>query len=156
MDYYDSVPYDNFDDCESNNFLFNNKKIIDRGYSKIFTFNECVYSYPKKIKITVYTSSNGSIGSHIRNAESGEYYKELVGSLDEELFFKLNMATGEVKSKNGSTTMFYNSPNDCMRHLHIEIPQNIINKWEVKNTERLRVNSIIKNKFVDLGRVIVK
>jgi len=153
MDYNDSVAYDNFDDYDSNKDLLNETKIMDRGYSKITGFIERAYGYLKKAKINVYTS--GFIGSHIRNAESGEYYKELVGSLDEDLYFKLSMATGEVKSKNGSNTLFYNSPNDCMRHLHIEIPQNIINKWEVKNGERLRVRSIIKNKKFDSATVIV-
>lgn len=154
MEYYDDVPNDNFDDYKSTKDLLNETKNMDRGYSKITGFIERADGSLKKTKINVYTS--GFIGSHIRNAESGEYYRELVGSLDEDLFFKLNMVTGEIKSRNGSNILFYNSPDDCMRHLHIEIPQSIINKWEVKHVERLRIKSTIKNKNFESATVVVK
>jgi hypothetical protein len=137
MDYWDSVPNEMLDDSGSNKDYLNEAKNMDRGYAKIHGLVERSDGTLKKSKIDIYTS--GFIGNRIRDAETGEYYKELVGSLDEELFFKTRMATCQLKSKNGSNVLFYNSPDHCMRHLHIDIPQNIINKWDVKRNDRLKV-----------------
>jgi hypothetical protein len=137
MEYYDSIQND-----MEENLLFNNKevlndsKILDKGHTKVNGYVERADGSLKNVKVDIYTS--GFIGSHIRDAETGEYYKELVGSLDEELYFKFKMNTGELKSKNGSTTLFYISPDHCMRHLKIEIPQNMINQWEAKRNGRKR------------------
>ena len=93
----------------------------------------------KKTKIDLYTTS--TIGSNIRNAESGQYYNKLVGSKDEDLFFKVILATGECRSKNGSTTLFYNSPQQCMSHLNIVIDAKLITNWEEKRNRRSKVTS---------------
>ena len=136
MDYWDSVPNETFDDSGSKDYL-NEAKNIDKGYTKIYGVVERLDGTFKKSKIDIYTT--GYIGRNIRDAESGEYYKELVGSLDEDLYFKTRMATGQLHSRNGSNLLFYISPDHCMRHLHVNIPQNIINKWEVKRNERLKI-----------------
>ena len=144
MDYYDSVPNDFLDDSEFNGKeTLNDLKSMDKGYAKIQGFIERSDGSIKKSKIEIYTT--GFIGSNIRNAETGEYYKELVGSVDEDLFFKLKMSDCEVKSKNGSNTLFYISPDHCMRHLNCDIPQNIINKWEVKRNDRLKAKRTTKS-----------
>jgi len=136
MDYWDSVPNETNDDAASNDFL-NEAKNMDRGYTKIDGFVERSDGRLKYSKIDIYTT--GFIGNRIRDGETGEYYKEFVGSLDENLYFKIVLSHCKVKSKNGSNVLFYTSPDHCMRHLHIDIPQNIINKWEVKRNDRLRV-----------------
>lgn len=137
MDYWDSVPNETFDDAGSNKDYLNEAKNMDRGYTKIHGFVERSDGTLKKSKIDIYTT--GFIGNRIRDAETGEYYKELVGSLDEDVYFKTRMTTCKVTSRNGSNLLFYTSPDHCMRHLHIDIPQNIINKWEVKRNDRLRI-----------------
>jgi len=90
----------------------------------------------KNKKINIYTSNH--VGSRIRDAESGFYYENKVGSKDEDFFFKVILATGECKSLNGSNTLFYLSPNHYSNHLHCEVPQNIINNWQQKYNERMR------------------
>jgi hypothetical protein len=131
MDYYDSIPNDMEDNLLLNNKdILNETKHLDKGHAKINGYIERTDGSLKRVKMDVYTS--GFIGSHIRDAETGEYYKELVGSLDEDLYFKIKMTSEKIKSKNGSTTLFYISPDHCMRHLSIELPQNIINQWEAK------------------------
>jgi hypothetical protein len=137
MDYWDSVPNETFDDAGSNNDYLNEAKNMDKGYTKIHGFVERSDGTLKKTKIDIYTT--GFIGSRIRDAETGEYYKDSVGSLDEDLYFKTRMSTGELHSKNGSNLLFYTSPDHCMRHLHMDITQDIINNWEIKKNKRLRV-----------------
>lgn len=138
MEYYDDfIPNDIEENLLFNKDILDETKRFDKGYTKINGYIERTDGSLKSVKMDIYTT--GFIGSHIRNAETGEYYKELVGSLDEDLYFKFKMVTGELKSRNESTTLFYISPDHCMRHLKIEIPQNIINQWEAKCDSRKRI-----------------
>jgi len=151
MEYYDNTPVDFLDDRsnDSSNML-KDPKSLDQGYNKIWGFVERADGSLKKAKIEVYTS--GGIGSNIRDAETGEYYKEIVGSKDENLYFKMKMATGELKSSNGSITLFYTSPDHCMRHLHCDIPSSIINNWNHTSGQQ----QIIKNANKRQTHVLVK
>jgi hypothetical protein len=134
MAYYETEHLDDFIENNKNDLL-NEVIKLDRGHTKIFGFIERSDGSLKKTKISIYTS--GFIGNHIRDAETGEYFKEIIGSLDEDLYFKLAMSNGEVKSKNDSNTLFYKSPQHCMNHLHIDITPEIIQKWENKRNQRL-------------------
>jgi hypothetical protein len=142
MTYYQTEHLDDF--VDNNNDLLNEVKKLDRGHAKIWGFIERSDGSLKKTKIDVYTS--GFIGNHIRDAETGEYFKEIVGSLDEELYFKVSMSNGELKSKNDSNTLFYTSPHHCMSHLNIDITPEIITKWEQNRNQRLLNRSYIKQK----------
>lgn len=90
----------------------------------------------KNKRIRVYTSSG--VGSKIRDAETGEYYPNKVGSKDEDLFFKVIIATGECKSVNGSNAAFYCSPQHYENHLHSSVDHERIASWEEKRDFRLK------------------
>ncbi len=100
----------------------------------------------KRKKINIYTSSG--YGNFIRDAETGIYYKNKVGTLDEDLFFKVNFATGELKSSNDSNTIFYISPYNYMNHLMCEVSQNIINNWETRRDARLKQLNFASKKSI--------
>lgn len=112
-------------------------KKIDRGYNKVYRMVPRA-SDGKIIntKIDVYTT--GYIGSKIRDADTGEYYNYIVGSRDEDLFFKVALATGECNSKNGSSTLFYLSPHHYMSHLNVDLDDSVINSWEEKRNYFLK------------------
>ena len=119
---------------ESEVFTSNQKKVesLNRGYHKI-TRNILVNNRSKPVEIPVYSS--GTQGSSIRNAETGEYYKYKVGSLDENLFYKVSNSTGEIAS--GPITLFYESPGHYERHQNTEV-ENISKKlWNDKKQYRL-------------------
>jgi hypothetical protein len=106
-------------------------KSSDVGYNKIY--RQVPRSSDDKLikkKIDFYTT--GVVGSNIRDAESGEYYKFLVGSKEEDLFFKVSLATGECKSKNKSHTLFYMSPSHYSSHMYTDVTDAIISNWEEK------------------------
>ena len=145
-DYYN--PHDenvSLDSRDKMNFLEESKS-IDKGYTKIYRNITTERGNIKSIKVELYTTAG--IGSNIRDAETGEYYKYKVGSLHEELFFKVCMATGQCKSLNGSNTLYYSSPRQCIAHLHQEIPEKVIEKWEEKYKERKRMVDSIKKPSV--------
>ena len=92
-----------------------NAQMSDKGLNIIYRkFISPKTGKLKNKRIHIYTS--GSTGSRIRDAETGEYFPNKVGSKDEDLFFKVILATGECKSANGSSTLFYNSPQHYMNH----------------------------------------
>lgn len=90
----------------------------------------------KNKQIKVYTSCGA--GTKIRDAETGVYFPNKVGSKDEELFFKVAIATGECNSRNGSNTLFYCSPQHYENHLHTNVDPTLIVNWEKKRDARLK------------------
>ena len=126
---------------EPNDFDYQNqqnalKKVqnLSRGYHKI-TRNVLVNNKNKKVELGVYGS--GCQESPIRNAETGEYYKYKVGTMDEDLFFKSVIATGE--SPSGPLTLFYDSPEHCERHQGIFLDNFTKRRWEAKRQNRLDI-----------------
>lgn len=133
---------DNFNPSDPNDYendvnrVINETRKLDRGYNVV---NRLVRRADGKMKmknINVYTS--GDMGHRIRDAETGDYYHYIVGSKDEDLFFKVGLSTGECNSLNGSNTLFYLSPKHYMDHLYGSVSDDIIAKWEEKQQARLR------------------
>jgi len=112
----------------------NNIKSFDSGYGYVYrnklSNSNSNSSRVKNAKIDCYTS--GDSGMSIRNAETGQYYKFKVGSKDEDLFFKVSLASGELKTTNGSNVLFYDSPEQYEKHLIDEIDQEIKDRWVAK------------------------
>ena len=121
---------------------------IDRGHNVIYR------NFPNKkgqlvrTPLTVYTS--GDVNSNIRDAESGAYYSHLVGSADEDLYFKVILATGECKSKNGSSTLFYSSPRHYMSHLNNEVSEETLQMWEEKRAARYKAREMKKSNALSI------
>jgi hypothetical protein len=134
-DYYNPADPNDFDNDDNGDKTFEKAKRMDKGYNVIYrkAIRKDGRSYNKKIEI--YTSSG--IGTRIRDAETGEYLQNLVGSKDEDLYFKVTLATGECKSANGSTTLFYNSPQHYANHLTCDVDPQIALRWEEKRNARL-------------------
>jgi hypothetical protein len=133
-DFYNpSDPNDYDEPFES---AFEKAKRIDRGYNVVLRRFQRKDGTWKNKKVEVYTS--GGIGTRIRDAESGQYYTNLVGSNDEDLFFKVALATGECRSANGSNTLFYLSPQHYASHQNCNVDQSTIDRWEQKRNLRLK------------------
>lgn len=130
MSYKDEYVFQNdVDDAKVNEPIF-----VDKGHNVIYRQAMKSDGTMKLKKINVYTTSG--IGHKIRDAESGDYYVDLVGSKNEDLYFKAGLATGECKSLNGSNTLFYVSPHHFMEHLHCDLSPEIIAAWTAKKTAR--------------------
>ena len=117
MDYIDNfhpVGLNDYDNNEEIEKRMDDIKKTDRGYNKT-TILVARNDVLKKTKVEFYVS--GDTGSNIRDAETGHYYPNIIGSLDEDLFFKVSLLTGQCKSKNSSNILFYTSPNQAQPHL---------------------------------------
>jgi hypothetical protein len=132
-DRYAPLESNDYDDSNHNQQgALKNVKSLNRGYHKIM-INTVINNKKKKIELGVYGS--GSHESPIRNAETGEYYKYKVGTMDEDLFFKVMISTGEVPS--GPLTLFYDSPEHYERHQYLELDNYTKKRWEEKKLDRL-------------------
>lgn len=149
---------DNYNPSDPNDYdneidkMFNKTKKIDAGYNAVYRKVQSKDGRWKNKKIDVYTSSG--VGTHIRDAETGEYFPNYVGSKDEDLFYKVALSTGECTSVNGSNTLFYVSPQHYMNHLNNEVSPERIALWEEKRNARLlELKSSSKRK--NMGSVVV-
>ena len=138
---------------EDHEHMLDTLKKQDKGYTQIWAYKKRGNGTFKSVKIDVYTS--GYIGNYIRNAETGEYTKYLVGSADEDLFYSVILATGECKSKNGSNVLFYTSPEHYMRHLNQELSISKINNWKEKYTSRIKVLKEAEKSKISIKSIVV-
>lgn len=136
--------FDNFDDDESSTTstahlarrrIIDKAKLSDPGYFTVKRFSPTKYNKytGKPTPVTVgYYHTPTITGLTIRNAVSGLYETgRLVGSKEQDLFFKVGLCTGE----NGPDThfLFYDSPSQCERHLFSQISDVIKDKWNLKS-----------------------
>jgi hypothetical protein len=134
---------ESYDEQREQRRLVEEAKKIDRGYNVIYRTCPNKKGELVRTPISVYTS--GGTDSNIRDAETGAYYSHLVGSADEDLYFKVILATGECKSKNGSSTLFYLSPRHYMSHLNNEVSEATLQMWEEKRDDRYKAIELKRN-----------
>ena len=93
----------------------------DPGYFKYIIEKKDV-----KVKVEVY-STNTNIGSHIRCPFTGIRFNELVGSEDENLFFKVRMPS--ISDGKDCVTLFYSSPESFERHHLTILSKDVKKSW---------------------------
>lgn len=138
-DYYDQEDLLFNNKNELNKILEETKK-VDKGHNTINIQVQKKDGTIRNKKISVYSS--GEAGTRIRDAETGKYYPNIVGSKDEDLFYKVVWATGECNSSNDSSTLFFMSPQHFANHTQNEVSNETILYWEAKRN--MRVNQIKK------------
>jgi len=119
-------------DLESDNTSYENKKIL-LSSSKNFRMINRKIGKTKKIKLCYFTTSFVR-DCRIVNAITGFRYidedpkiKFLVGSIQEDLLFKVSISNGE--NKQGPVLLFYDSPEQFEKHQCITVKQSIKEKW---------------------------
>jgi len=104
--------------------LIEDAKSEDKGYHKIIKFVNF-----KKVEIEAY-SDPLIIGRSIRNAITGvrqSGYK--MGSLDENLFFKVGYYAGGKGMKGANPVLFYDGPEQYERHMLCTVSPDVKEKW---------------------------
>lgn len=133
-DYLNPTAQNEYDE-DANKKALDEALFVDRGHNVVYRKVLRADGKVKNKAINVYTSSG--TGFKIRDAETGDFTPYIVGSKDEDLFFKVSLSTGELKSLNGSNTLFYESPRHYMNHLFCEIDPKFIADWEEKKNKRM-------------------
>lgn len=140
-DNYNPVDPNEYDsDLKNKDSVSEELKSMDRGYNVIYRKVKGKDGKIKDKRIEIYTTSG--FGNHIRDAETGEYYSNFVGTNDEYLFYKVGLSTGECRSANGSNTLFYLSPQHYATHLHCSVSPEHVQDWETRRRHRVEeINS---------------
>ena len=137
------MPYDDLNlYLENDNITSNNKIVAKKTLSDMKTdMNKTVYKQMyqisgKKPSIIEYYAS-GDIGSVIRDAITGIKYKNsLVGSGDEDLFFKIRIP-GLDRLENPA--FYFNSPEDYEKHSRNILDISVKNDWYEKYQRRIEM-----------------
>jgi len=149
-DFYNPADQHDHDESDVDKIL-DKVKHQDRGYNVIYrkALRKDGKQYNKKIE----TYASSGTGNRIRDAETGEYLDYIVGSSDEDLFFKVILAKGECKSLNRSYTLFYVSPQHYANHLLCTVDPQIASAWEEKRDTRLIEIKRLKSKKLESVKV---
>ena len=115
------------DNAYNNKNLMMEIKRMDKGYNKL---RRLVKTSNGKKKISVEIYSSGDTGSNIRDAITGQYFSCKVGSEEEDGFFKVCIATGEVQ--NQRRLFFFSSPSDYERIFLITLQEETKINWNKK------------------------
>lgn len=117
----------------------------------IANFDDVGYHMVKRAKssrgyyILEFYETPSKLDSRIRNAVTGIWYhddyptcKYILGSRQEDLFFKVRVSTGDKEMGNGdnrknSYLLFYDSPEQFERHQKTTLNQETKEKWQEKN-----------------------
>jgi len=134
-DYYNVEEENDFESEHDVEKMLEKEKMKDKGYNVIYrkALRRDGRKYNKKFK--VYTS--GGTGTRIRDVETGQYSSTIVGSKDEDLFYKVTLSTSECRSANGCNTLFFMSPQHYANYLQCEVDHEVVRNWEVKRDARL-------------------
>lgn len=143
-DFYNPVDPNEYDEVDSFDRMLEKEKRKDPGYNVIYRKALRKDGKTKNKKVIIYTT--GGTGSRIRDAETGEYFPNIVGSIEEDLFFKVRLATGECKSANGSSALFFVSPQHYANHMMCEVDPTLIYNWERRRDETMAALKIEKRK----------
>jgi hypothetical protein len=104
-------------------------KRLDKGYNKVFR-----YKNRKQHSVEYYATSINP-GKKIRNAINGAYTNCIVGSFDEDLFFKIRLLTD--KCDEDLTTLYYDSPEQYEKHFNDIIDDYTKEKWKNKYADEI-------------------
>lgn len=88
--------------------------------------------YYKNVTIDIYGS--GDIGTQIRNAVTGLPTNYLVGSKDENLFYKVSICTG-IDKHNGPVHLYYDSPSQYENHQFTYVSDDVKEWWSERYLE---------------------
>lgn len=112
--------------------LMEDLKNEDRGYCKVKRPSPDPNKFGITTDVELYCGSLVP-GAKIRGAITGVKFNQYrVGTKDEYMFFKINMATGE-KGLRGNTVFYFDTPEQYERHMRCTLDTACKEKWEERN-----------------------
>lgn len=135
--YYEYEYYVNDgDNLEKNKNQIEDIKKLDKGYRKTKKTMNKEYNGKMYKTVTIELYLSGDTGSNIRDAITGRYLNHIVGSKDEDLYFKAHIDLSIAGNSQGSA--FYSSPEEYEKHQYTSIPARIKQNWHRKRMNALK------------------
>jgi len=135
------MPYEEYYNPTDDAVFDDSKK--DKSVEKLREFDRYYQKHVKVIndtwtdgkfykKVNIQSYGSGQVGTRIRNAVTGQYYSYLVGSVNEDLLFKVIDAVGRNERKD-PLFLFYDSPEQYENHQFVHLEQPLKEAWYNKN-----------------------
>jgi len=144
MPYYDNEQFEQPIENETYKFSrFNAMNSIDnrinnKNYEKYSIFVNKVWTNGKYYgKVYIENYGSGQQGDRIRNAVTGERTRFVIGSSDEDLYFKVSSASGN-NGRNVPLVLFYDSPEQYENHHFTAVDDKLKESWNLKHTLALK------------------
>ena len=147
--------YNNLDDTLDHSIdsdtiqSYNNRITLNLSSKKGFYLVRRKIGRRKKVEIGYFTTSY-TPESKIVNAVTGYRYRDedpkckyVVGSIQEDLLFKVSISNGETGQE--PILLFYDSPEQCEKHQHFTLNQPIKEKWLNKKMQYLHTMRLQQN-----------
>jgi hypothetical protein len=110
----------------------NNKALRHFSVSRAFNNSWRDGKFYKNVTINMYGS--GDSGSFIRNAVTGAITNYVVGSKDQDLFYKVSMCTG-LDRDHKPVHLFYDSPTQYENHQFTYVSDDVKESWSERFLE---------------------
>lgn len=139
--------FDTMDSVSVVSSVVNKKKShqINKGENGLYSLIVRTKGTRKPTIISFYTTRCVP-GAKIRNAVDGIYENHRVGKKEEDLYFKVRMATGQFSYGND---LYYHSPEQYEKHFSMKLDERMKTKW----LEKYR---IAKNRLLENQQQIIK
>jgi hypothetical protein len=124
-------------------------KIVNKAYHTTKVVNKETGSI---VKVGFYETSF-TPGCYIKNAISGNSYSYKVGSANEDLVFKVNMATG-ITGQN-ACILFYSYPEEFEKHMCTKVSETIKRNWKDKYDKRAEQVELLAKKVENVKGTVV-
>lgn len=130
-EFYNEMEYEEMDDVSVNKNTRKMAKAMEEAGDK-----RChIIERKNKKPITVFSS--GPQGSSIRNAISGAYTNDIVGSAAEDAYFRVSYTCGSERKK-----LFFGSPEQYERHFGVELEKDTKRGLELKKLWAKRASEV--------------
>jgi hypothetical protein len=129
------------DDSYASDFAMNKK--MRRELAELNRQDKNYFEVKRQVgykPVTIGIFGSGDVGSSIRDATTGiRNFGHKVGSVYEDLYFKMRICTGELGPN--SPNFFFDSPEQYERHMKIKLDDDIRSRWYEKNLAARRALS---------------
>lgn len=145
-DFHNQVDYDDLDEIS----VKANSRKINRVFEDTEDSKRHIIKGKNKKNVVIFSS--GSSGSKIRNAMSGAYTNDIVGSAVEDLYYRVSYAVGSENKK-----LYYDSPEQYEKHFGCDIDKDVSNGSELKKqwAERARAAEV-RRVSKSSGNVVIR
>jgi len=130
-EFYNEMEYEEMDDVSVNKNTRKMAKAMEEAGDK-----RC-HIIERKNKRPVTVFSSGSQGSRIRNAISGAYTNDIVGSADEDAYFRVSCPCGSERKK-----LFFGSPEQYDRHFGLDLEKETKQRLDQKKYWAKRASEV--------------
>ena len=152
QEYNSNIDYDDYDEhsynyqesmAPSESTVYTSQRAKRKAMEEILKLDSGYrVSGKKKNKIEYYITCL-SPGTSIRNAITGirEFNLKVGNPSHEDQFFKIRYAGNYINNVTGPESLYYDNPEQCERHLKLNIRQSSKNKWQNKYNVAMSQNN---------------